>query len=476
MARRFPLIGKTLSLGGVLAALILGLQMVSGVVSEREGRLREAERGVAVSLAAAQTLVGPMLTRDCVETWESTQGEGKDKKTVTERGDLRVSEAPVRLDVKAGATTETLHRGIYKVNAYVMKAKLVAAWSDGLALTPHAQHANSRVECDAPVLFVALGDARGVRSAVMRIDGAAVPVLPGTTHSSHPRGFHAAVAESYIGARRPLATEIEIEIAGTGQLAFAPVGGNTRVELASNWPHPSFGGRFLPIERKIGAAGFSAVWEVNSLATTAPQATIGGAGSCGLGDTAPDSSDTDSRRGSCIETFGVGFIDPVNPYVLSDRATKYGLLFIALTFVGVGLVEVMRRLRVHPIQYLLVGSAVVVFFLLLVSLSEHVAFGIAYLAAAGACTALLTFYGCYVLGGTRAGAVFGAGIAGLYGTLYLLLQLEQRALLLGSILLFTVLAVLMVATRRIDWYALFNRVRSEAALPPAPMPAPVPAA
>ena len=158
--------------------------------------------------------------------------------------------------------------------------------------------------------------------------------------------------------------------------------------------------------------------------------------------------------------------------MLSDRATKYGLLFIALTFVGVGAVEVMRRIRVHPIQYLLVGSALAVFFLLLVSLSEHVAFAVAYLAAAAACTALLTFYGSFVLRGGRAGALFGAAIATLYGALYALLQLEQTALLLGSVMLFAVLAAMMVATRHIDWYGLFERMRAEGGATPLPSGAP----
>ncbi|MEP7101846.1 MAG: inner membrane CreD family protein, partial [Burkholderiales bacterium] len=172
----------------------------------------------------------------------------------------------------------------------------------------------------------------------------------------------------------------------------------------------------------------------------------------------------------CIETFGVAFFDPVSAYVLADRATKYGLLFIALTFVGVGLVEVMRRLRVHPVQYLLVGSAVAIFFLLLVSLTEHIAFGWAYLAGASACTLLLSFYGSFVLRGWRSGLVFGLGIASLYGALYLLLQLEQSALVLGSLLLFAVLAGVMVATRRVDWYTLFDSLRRE----PAPAAAMAP--
>jgi inner membrane protein len=153
----------------------------------------------------------------------------------------------------------------------------------------------------------------------------------------------------------------------------------------------------------------------------------------------------------------------VSLYTLGDRATKYGLLFIALTFVGVAAIEVLRRVRVHPVQYLLVGCAMAVFFLLLVSLGEHVPFAIAYLAASAACTTMLGFYGRFVLRGRRAGLAFGAAIATLYGVLYVLLQLEQTALLLGSLLLFAVIAALMVATRRIDWYALFARMRNDAA-------------
>jgi inner membrane protein len=365
--------------------------------------------------------------------------------------------------MKGDVAIEPRYRGIFKVNGYVLKARLRAGWDDGLALVPQAEHAGSRLHCDAPIVYVALGDSRGVRSAAMQIDGSAVPVLPGTLHGAHPRGFHADVAEAFAGARRPRAAEVGIELVGTGELAFAPVGGSTQVVLASDWPHPSFAGRFLPLERQVGENGFSARWQLNALATTAPQAAAAGGVACGLYDAGDEPAAGESPRRACVETFGVAFMDPVSPYVLSDRATKYGLLFIALTFVGVGALEVLRRLRVHPIQYLLVGSALAVFFLLLVSLSEHVPFAVAYLAAAAACTALLTFYGAFVLRGSRAGAAFGAAIAALYAALYGLLQLEQTALLLGSLLLFAVLAAIMVATRRIDWYGLFARMHVESA-------------
>ena len=471
--RRFPLLAKALVLTGVLIALTIALHWVSGVVAEREGRLREAERSVAAGLAAAQTVVGPLIERDCSESWETTEGEGKDRKSVAERRDFKLSATPATLDVMGDVASEPRRRGIFQVNGYVLKAHLIAAWNDGAALVPEARHAGSRLHCDAPVLFVAVGDARGVRSAAVQIDGAAASVLAGTRRAAHPRGLHALVAESFAGANRALRAEVGIELVGTGEIAFAPVADSTRVALSSDWPHPSFAGRFLPIDRQVGDAGFNARWQLNALATTAPQA-VAAAPACRLDDIGGDlANGNDGRRGACIETFGVAFIDPVSPYVPSDRATKYGLLFIALTFVGVGAVEVLRRLRVHPIQYLLVGSALAVFFLLLVSLSEHVPFAAAYVAAAAACTTLLTFYGSFVLRGGRLGALFGAAIASLYGALYALLQLEQTALLLGSILIFAVLAALMVATRRIDWYRLVERMRSE---PPPSAPVIVPEA
>jgi inner membrane protein len=213
----------------------------------------------------------------------------------------------------------------------------------------------------------------------------------------------------------------------------------------------------------VGDKGFSARWQLSSLATTAQAGLAAGRGACGLSEAAVVTSAEGAAAAAypCVETFGVAFIDPVNPYVLSDRATKYGLLFIGLTFVAVGLLEVMRRLRVHPIQYLLVGSALVIFFLLLVSLSEAWPFALAYAAAASACTALLGYYAGHVLGGWRAGLGFAAGMATLFGVLYLLLQMEQGSLIIGSVLLFAVLATVMVATRRMDWYALADQIRGD---------------
>jgi inner membrane protein len=235
--------------------------------------------------------------------------------------------------------------------------------------------------------------------------------------------------------------------------------------MRSDWPHPSFGGRFLPASREVAADGFSARWSVSSLASPAAAEVERGESVCGVSETIgdgvayPASLPARPPGSSCLDTIDVSFIDPVNPYSLTDRATKYALLFIVLTFAAVALTEVLARRRVHPVQYGLVGLALALFFLLLLSLSEHIAFGQAYVAASAACVALLAYYARHMLGHWRAGLAFGAGVALLYALLWALLRMEQWSLAIGSTLLFAVLAAVMVLTRRIDWYALTASLR-----------------
>ena len=463
---RFPLLSKSVALGAVVAGLLIALGSVRGVVEERQERRDEAEQNVADSLAASQVLMGPVLVRRCTETWPVEQREGTVLKVLTERRDVRLVQAPQTLRIDSGARMAPRYRGLFKVNGYEMTGKIDAQWADLSSLKAVPEHPGGQMACDAPVVSMVLGDARGIRTVRVSAQGQPLAVSPGSANPAQRKGFHAQVPEAMWSAPGPLRVSLALELAGTQSLAFAPVADSTEVTLKSEWPHPSFGGRFLPAEREVGSQGFQAAWRMTSLATTAQQELIKGAPLCPVGVAAPSRDDDVPAAGQpstgCIETFNVSFMDPVNPYVLSDRASKYGVLFIALTFLGVILVEVLNRLRVHPIQYLLVGSALIVFFLLLVSLSEHLPFAVAYTAASSACTGLLMFYGSHVLGGWRRGLVFGAALALLYGTLYLLLQMEQTSLVLGSVMLFTVLAAIMVVTRRLDWYALIEGVRGAA--------------
>ncbi|CAN5346764.1 cell envelope integrity protein CreD [soil metagenome] len=442
---KYPLLMKALVLGCVIVVLNVGLSLVDGLVVERRDRQREAEAAVADSLAGRQTLLGPVLQRSCVETWEAVEGEGKDRKTVVHAREFAVISAPAALKVTGDSTLEPRYRGLFKVNAYVSHAKIEATWDSRADLVGTAQQPKGQLKCEQPRAIVTVSDPRGVRAVSLRIDGAITAASPQALDRSSARGFGAMVPEG----TGPLRVDLDLELAGTRSIAWVPIGNDTTVSWASPWPHPSFGGRFLPTDRSIGSDGFSAQWKVSSLATTAQRMLKQQGTVCSYVD------DGLQVGGSpCIDGFGVSFIDPVDRYVLSDRAVKYGLLFIVLTLGGVALTEVLRRVRVHPVQYLLVGAALTIFFLLLLSLSEHLSFDVSYLVASGACTALLTFYGGYVLRGVRAALGLGASVAALYAALYTLLKMEQASLVVGSLLLFGVLAGVMIMTRKVDWYSV----------------------
>jgi len=465
---KFPVAGKAMALAAVMLTLIVALNLVSDLVTERQHRLREAQQGIADSLAGNQVLVGPVLQRQCTESWKEQQGEGKEKSWVERQRDFMLHALPQRLAADGSTQVEPRYRGIFRINGYVLKATVNARWTGLETLQPPLPKAGVQQTCTDPILWIGVADPRGLRSAVATLDGQPATVQPGTPAPQIPRGFQVGWPTGKpVNANSALSVQIAVELVGTEDLAFVPLGEQTVFKLASDWPHPSFNGRFLPTERKVSDTGFQAEWSLSSLASRSGQQIIEGHGLCVGNDPVSVLPNAAPAAAQCLERFGVAFIDPVSVYVLSDRATKYGLLFVILTFVAVGLVEVMKSLRVHPIQYALVGAALALFFLLLVSLGEHVRFGIAYASAATACTLLLGYYGAHVLQGWRAGAVFAAGIAGLYGLLYLLLLAEQSSLVLGSAMLFIVLAAIMVVTRRIDWYALTERLRGKGVTPSA---------
>jgi len=449
-----PFVAKSFAILVIVGLLMLALGRIGYLADERQQRFLEAEASVEQSQAGRQALLGPVVHSSCIEEWEAVSGEGKDRIVTTGLREFTLSAPPRQLSIQANVTMEPRYRGLFKINTYAAKTVLKAQWAPLVALRPVADHPGGRLSCQAPLLMVGVSDARGIRQAAVTVAGDSLPVVAGTGHKSHPRGFHAVLPESLRQAELPLSAEVTLELVGTSDLAVAPVADDTRLQLEANWPHPSFGGRFLPVTREVRQNGFSAAWQVSSLATTAPLDFARGAALCA----------SEAAEGKCVESFNVSFIDPVNPYSLSDRAIKYGLLFIALTFVAVAMVEVMRRLRVHPIQYLLVGCALSIFFLLLLSLSEHLSFAVSYALASVACVGLLSFYGTHLLRGWRAGLGFGAGVAGLYGVLYALLQMEQTALVIGSVLLFLVLAAVMLLTRRVDWYSLLRAPAASAQL------------
>jgi inner membrane protein len=452
--------GKVGGLVLILILLLVGLGQITDLVNERQGQRSIAIQSVGKSLAGSQTLLGPLLQMTCTEEWTTII----DKKTTTkERREFKRFAAPTTLTLGGTNQLESRSRGLHATQVFTLKSNITAQWQSLESLKGGAEHANSFVKCEPVTMLLAVSDARGIRLANVKINGAVQTVRSDTLNPAYQRGIHVRLPEN-IDFSVPLETKIELELLGTERFSIVPLGGATQINLTSNWPHPSFDGQFLPSERKITDKGFEASWRVSSLASSAQQDVMKQRRLCESGE-AISSEELNARgapeatavKGSnnigCVETLGVAFIDPINTYSLSNRATKYGLLFIALTFVAVGLFEFMKSLRVHPVQYFLVGAAISIFFLLLVSLSEHLDFAAAYVIASSACATLLAYYASHMLGSWKRGLPFGLGIATLYGLLYVLLQLEQTALVVGAIALFIVLASVMALTRKVDWYA-----------------------
>ncbi|HEU0187399.1 MAG TPA: cell envelope integrity protein CreD, partial [Gallionellaceae bacterium] len=228
--------------------------------------------------------------------------------------------------------------------------------------------------------------------------------------------------------------DFPLELQGMASLSVLPSGNNTAVSLKSPWPHPSFGGGYLPRTRSVDESGFSAQWLVTNLArNSAVQA-------------------DDAHKGA--DVISVDFIDPVNVYLLSERAVKYGIMFVVLVFTAFFMFEVLRSLRIHPMQYLLVGLAMAAFFLLIISLSEHMSFLLSYVISGAACAALIGIYLAGVLKKRKPAMLFSGGIALMYAVLYGVLQSEDNALLMGTLILFGALAAVMVLTRNMNWYEL----------------------
>ncbi|MFG6412749.1 cell envelope integrity protein CreD [Roseateles sp. DC23W] len=449
-----PLILKLAILLVITVFICIVLAQIGGLVSERQARQREAAQSVEQSLAGPQALAGPLIARSCKETWTTLTDDGK--KEVVQSRNFWLVAAPSKLNISGGISPEVRHRGLFKVNTYASQLDVQARWDRLDMPAPKAEHAGGRLACGELAIVVTLSDPRGIRTADLKLNGRAMALQPGTPHTAF-RGVHALLPE--VKPEEALTVSLKLALVGSQRLGIVPAAGDTRVSLQSSWKHPSFNGQFLPIERQVGVSGFTAQWAVSSLASTAvadleagkplPELPRGGLVSY-QGD---DSTPVHANAGR-LDVLAVELIDPVNPYVMSDRAIKYGLMFIALTFITVGLTELLTGRRVHPVQYLLVGLALSLFFLLLLSLSEHLPFVVSYLIAAGAAAVVLTQYAAAMLSGWLRGLSFGGGIVLLYGALYVLLSREQTALVIGAVMLFGVLAAVMTLTRKLDWYRL----------------------
>lgn len=429
---RNPLFSKTVMICLLALILLIPLGMIQSKISERKYLQQQVQQDIARSASGPQTLSGPFLVvRYKLLEHRTSKDSSGNEKVITSSSVQDTVVSPRNLKITGDADVETRSRGIYQARLFNLHSKVM-----GDFVVPQGYGISKPLGDIVPLaafFVMKVSDSRGIRNApVLTLNGKQYEFAPGSEGLSG-NGIHVPLSALASGESHTFTFDMPLELQGMTTLAITPAGNTTEMALKSSWPHPSFGGSYLPLNRTVDEQGFSAQWLVTNLARNSTGAEGQQAG---------------------VDNFSVDFIDPVNVYLLSERAVKYGVLFVVLVFTAFFMFEVLRSLRIHPMQYMLVGLALAMFFMLIISLSEHMPFLVAYIASGAACSVLIGIYLAGVLKARKPALAFTGGIALLYTVLYGVLQSEDNALLMGTLVMFTALAAVMVLTRRMDWYRL----------------------
>lgn len=424
---------KAISIGVLTLLLLIPIVMVQNLIFERESASRSVVQEVSSKWGDAQTLTGPIIKVPYKYTYSKSTGTKGEVEIIEESDNAYF--LPEELGIRATMEPEILHRSIYNVVVYQAKINV-----QGHFKQPNFEELNVKptaIDWQNACLYIGISDMRGIRNKMAFVwNNEMRETMPGIEGSSLlPSGVTIKLplqATASPDMEYPFSYELLLN--GSEGLAFTPVGKTTKVAVVSPWNAPSFDGAFLPDNRNITNTGFTADWSVFNYNRNFPQAWVGALSSLETAD------------------FGVNLILPVDHYQKSMRAVKYAILFIALTFLAFFLVELISRKRIHVMQYLLVSIGLILFYSLLVAFSEQMSFWLAYLISATAIVILITSYSYSIFKKAKQTMLIGSLFTVLYIFLYVILQLEDLALLIGSIGLFIALAVIMYASRKVNWF------------------------
>lgn len=434
---------KICAIGFLILLLLIPTNMLQNLINEREITRDVAVREVSEKWGNAQTIAGPVLSVPV----RSVTKDDKGKETVSV---YYANFLPDKLDIEGSVRPEQRHRGIYNVMLYNTRLKLKGRFPkpDMEKLTIGTQNAGAdQPQWDKAFLSLGITDMKGIKDSIrFQVNGATLPVNPGIpTEELFPVGVSIPLSLSGGG----FSFDCDLNVNGSTELAFVPLGKETNVALTSPWATPSFTGAFLPDGRTVTDNGFRASWKVLQYNRNFPQQGIGSF----FGSSAGAENQTNILNATA---FGVKLLLPVDEYQKTTRSAKYAVMFIVITFSVFFFVEILNKKRIHPIQYLLVGFAVCLFYLLLLAISEHLSFDWAYLIGMVVVLTLVTFYVRYVFQNARLTMLFSGVLALLYGFFYSLLQLEDYSLLLGTLGLVLILGIVMYLTRNVNWYRAYE--------------------
>ena len=449
-------IARIIIIGVLVLILLIPTTMIKELINEREQRRNDAITEAGSKWGEPQIIAGPIL----MVPYKEITAQEKEKKPIEEIKSAYF--LPQSLNISGAVSPKVLQRGIYEVVAYSSDLKFEGKFS-----APDFKSLNipeENVLWDRAEVLVSLTDMRGVKNNLkIKWNGKDFQLKSGVlsglslyekneANRTESDMFAAKIIsakeiKSAVNARIPVEAKqndktynysFAVNINGSDDLAFLPLGSETNVELSSDWKNPSFDGAFLPDEREIGDKGFKAKWKILQLNRSFPESWVGG------------TIISDS-------VFGVKLLVPVDEYQKNTRSIKYSIMFIALTFLIFFFIEVFNKKRIHPIQYLLTGLALVLFYSLLLSISEQLSFDLAYLISGAATIILVTLYSKTIFKSVKLALVQGGLLLIIYSFIYTIIQLQDYSLLIGNIGLFMVLAIVMYVSRNINWYSIMDK-------------------
>jgi len=442
----------------LLFAILIGLALAIPIfvvwmlVYDRQDQSQQASASITEGWGGHQAMSGPVLVIPFSQT--TTETSTASGKTVTRTQEVvrELTLEPEAVELVTTINPQLRKRSIYEAVVYETKAKGAARFAFPTDLARYGVDP-AKLDLGRAELRFGLSDPRGLgANPKVSIAGRALKLQPGGG-SGTGKGFFAFVDAADLTAKSML-VEFDYGFRGNGSLTLAPHAGDTHWKVASSWANPSFGGSFLPGARRIDGEGFAADYRIGNLALGRSLVSTSDKGQSNITAAAPDlgrdgAVAVGEEEGSDIAS--ISLIQPVDLYSQVDRATKYGFLFIGFTFLALLMFDIIGGVRVSGVEYLLMGAAIVLFFVLLLAFAEVIGFVAAYIVASAAIAGLNTAYSAAVLGSWKRGTIIGGLLIGLYAMLYILLGLEAFSLLIGSVLLFIALAGVMYATRRIDW-------------------------
>jgi len=417
----------------VIGLLIIPLAMIQSLISERESYRDEVVKEINKSWAAKQIVAGPILTI----TNEKWVENGEGKKYLTQNNYHLL---PELLKYEAELIPETRYRGIYEVTLYEANIRISGYFDlDKIKMVKYEDLLLNPAE---NYLSFSISDLKGIQgNLAFNWNNEKKEVNPGLkTNELFRNGF--TTDASINKNEKKYYFDVTIKLKGSENLEFIPLGKITEVSMKSKWNNPSFTGNFLPSSREVNRDGFTAKWNINHFNREYPQEW------------------QNNKYELYPSAFGVKLLVPVDEYQKTMRTSKYGIMIILLTFVSFFMIEIFSKKVLHPIQYLLIGLSLVIFYSILLSLSEYLLFQYSYLVASLLVVGLICLYTSSIYGNYKLGILIGAFLVLFYGFMYIILQLQDYSLLLGNVALFTVLATIMYLTRKINWYEVLSSKKS----------------